>query len=189
MQLLALLVSALSLATAVVSVPTDFAERATQTLQVSYDTVYDAKGTSLDVVACSDGENGLESQGKPFYCSRRLQWSVLTESGQASRHSVRCRSSRTSVVPKQSQVRVVENMSLDRTHSDCQSTDWNSPNCGSCWQLKYKNNTINVLAIDHAKSGFNIAKAALDKLTNNQAEKLGVIQATVTEVAPSVCGL
>ena len=66
---------------------------------------------------------------------------------------------------------------------------WNSPNCGTCWQLKYKNNTINVLAIDHARSGFNIALAAMNKLTNNQAEHLGIVQATVTEVAPSNCGL
>ncbi|KAI0787946.1 hypothetical protein C8Q74DRAFT_1176334, partial [Fomes fomentarius] len=119
-------------------------------LQVSYDTVYDAKGTSLDVVACSDGENGLESQGFTTFGS----------------------------LPKFPYIGGAQAVA-----------GWNSPNCGSCWQLKYKNNTINVLAIDHAKSGFNIAKAALDKLTNNQAEKLGVIQATVTEVAPSVCGL
>ncbi|KAI1782981.1 cerato-platanin-like secreted protein [Ganoderma leucocontextum] len=66
---------------------------------------------------------------------------------------------------------------------------FNSPNCGSCWQLTYKNTTINVLAIDHAGSGFNIAKAAMDTLTDGQAVQVGVVQATSKEVAPSVCGL
>ena len=36
---------------------------ATATMQVSYDPVYDGKSNSLDIVACSDGENGLESLG------------------------------------------------------------------------------------------------------------------------------
>lgn len=66
---------------------------------------------------------------------------------------------------------------------------WNSPNCGSCWQLTYNKTTINVLAIDHAGSGFNIAKEAMNKLTNGQADALGVVQVTSSQVDASVCGL
>lgn len=61
--------------------------------------------------------------------------------------------------------------------------------CGTCWQLSYSGRTINVLAIDHAASGFNIAEAALNELTNGQAEALGRIDATAVQVAVSECGL
>lgn len=66
---------------------------------------------------------------------------------------------------------------------------WNSASCGSCYQLKYNGKTINVLAIDHADSGFNLSLQAMNKLTNNQAENLGAIQAIVTPLAASACGL
>lgn len=49
--------------------------------------------------------------------------------------------------------------------------------------------TINVLAIDHAAEGFNIAQAALDTLTGGQAVALGRIDASYAQVDPSVCGL
>ncbi len=66
---------------------------------------------------------------------------------------------------------------------------WNSSSCGTCWQLTYKGKSINVLAIDHTDDGFNIAEAALNTLTNNQAEQLGRIDATVKQVSASSCGL
>ncbi|KAF7348159.1 hypothetical protein MSAN_01768800 [Mycena sanguinolenta] len=69
---------------------------------------------------------------------------------------------------------------------------WNSTNCGTCWQLTYAPTgaTINVLAIDHAAPGtFNIALKAMNKLTNNQAVKLGRAPVTSKQVARSVCGL
>ncbi|KAF5683596.1 eliciting plant response [Fusarium denticulatum] len=66
---------------------------------------------------------------------------------------------------------------------------WNSPNCGTCWKLTYKGKSINVLAIDHTDSGFNISPAAMNALTNNQAVKLGRVDATATQVAISNCGL
>ena len=68
---------------------------------------------------------------------------------------------------------------------------WNSPSCGSCYSLTWAEtgNTINVLAIDHAAEGFNIAQEALDFLTNNQAVQLGRIDADWLQVDPSVCGL
>ena len=36
---------------------------ASSATQISYDDTYDSKTTSLDVVACSDGANGLETKG------------------------------------------------------------------------------------------------------------------------------
>ncbi|EOD45360.1 Epl1 protein [Neofusicoccum parvum] len=66
---------------------------------------------------------------------------------------------------------------------------WGSANCGKCYSLTYNGKTINVLAIDHAGSGFNIAQAALNDLTNGQAAALGRIEATTAEVPLSNCGL
>ncbi|KAK7974051.1 hypothetical protein PG989_015899 [Apiospora arundinis] len=61
--------------------------------------------------------------------------------------------------------------------------------CGTCWQLSYNGKTINVLAVDHAASGFNIALDAMNALTNGQATMLGRIDAQATQVAVSNCGL
>ncbi|KAI0130254.1 Cerato-platanin [Xylariales sp. AK1849] len=66
---------------------------------------------------------------------------------------------------------------------------WNSANCGTCWELSYQGKTINVLAIDHAASGFNIALDAMNALTNGQATALGRVDATATQVDVSACGL
>ncbi|KAL0569726.1 hypothetical protein V5O48_012241 [Marasmius crinis-equi] len=70
-------------------------------------------------------------------------------------------------------------------------TGWNSPECGSCWQVTYSGtgNTINILGMDVAGNGFNVAQAAMDRLTNGQAVALGNIQVDVVKVASSVCGL
>ena len=66
---------------------------------------------------------------------------------------------------------------------------WNSPNCGTCWELDYNGTSINILAIDYAQAGFNIGKTAMDTLTHGQAEQLGVVQVTSKHVANSVCGV
>lgn len=66
---------------------------------------------------------------------------------------------------------------------------WNSPNCGTCWQLTYNGVSVNVLAIDHTDEGFNISEEAMNLLTNGQAVDLGRVTATATQVAASVCGL
>jgi hypothetical protein len=55
--------------------------------------------------------------------------------------------------------------------------------------LTYDGKTINVLAIDHANQGFNIAQAALDELTGGQAVALGRIDAQWAEVPKSACGM
>lgn len=73
-------------------------------------------------------------------------------------------------------------------------TGWNSPNCGTCWQLTYKNGqgvskSINVIAIDVAGAGFNIALSAMNELTGGNAVQLGRVDVTSKQVASSVCGL
>ncbi|PVH95367.1 hypothetical protein DM02DRAFT_660222 [Periconia macrospinosa] len=65
---------------------------------------------------------------------------------------------------------------------------WNSPQCGTCYGVTYNGKTIYVLAIDRA-AGFNLAKAAMNDLTNNQADQLGRIDAQYAQVALSNCGL
>ena len=65
---------------------------------------------------------------------------------------------------------------------------WNSKNCGTCWRVTYQGRNITFTAIDHAKT-INLSKAAMNKLTNGQAVKLGTVQATYEQVAKSQCGL
>ncbi|KAG6840617.1 hypothetical protein C0991_005516 [Blastosporella zonata] len=71
---------------------------------------------------------------------------------------------------------------------------WDSPNCGTCWNLTYTNpkgvsKSISVLAVDHTDTGFNIALEAMNVLTANQATFLGRVDVTAAQVAASVCGL
>ncbi|KAF2145675.1 uncharacterized protein K452DRAFT_284037 [Aplosporella prunicola CBS 121167] len=66
---------------------------------------------------------------------------------------------------------------------------WGSANCGKCYQLTYNGKSINVLAIDHAANGFNLAQAAMNELTNGQAAQLGRIDAQSVEVPAAQCGL
>lgn len=73
-------------------------------------------------------------------------------------------------------------------------TGFNSAGCGTCWKLSFTNSSnittsINILAIDVATPNFNIALGAMNNLTNNQAEQLGRVPITATQVAASVCGL
>ncbi|KAG6816108.1 hypothetical protein H0H87_008565 [Tephrocybe sp. NHM501043] len=71
---------------------------------------------------------------------------------------------------------------------------WNSDQCGTCWTLTYTNSkgvtrSVNVLAVDHANAGWNVATPVMDALTGGQAIQLGRIEVTETQVASSVCGL
>lgn len=66
---------------------------------------------------------------------------------------------------------------------------WNSPNCGTCWQLTYNSKSIFVLAVDFAGAGFNIQLDAMNDLTNGQAVQLGRVDAAASQVAISNCGL
>ncbi|KAJ5032725.1 uncharacterized protein L3040_009319 [Drepanopeziza brunnea f. sp. 'multigermtubi'] len=66
---------------------------------------------------------------------------------------------------------------------------WNSANCGTCWRLTYNGKSVDILAIDRASDGFNIAQAAMDQLTGGQAVALGRIDAQAQQLPASSCGL
>lgn len=66
---------------------------------------------------------------------------------------------------------------------------WNSAECGSCWQISYQGETVNVTAIDHAGDGFNLSLEAMNSVTNGNAEEYGVIDAEATQIDPVYCGL
>ncbi|KAI9430211.1 Cerato-platanin [Lactarius psammicola] len=66
---------------------------------------------------------------------------------------------------------------------------WNSPACGSCWQVSYKGKSLYITAIDVAGDGFNLSLEAMNTLTNGHAEELGVIDAQATQVDSWHCGL
>jgi hypothetical protein len=123
--------------------------------KVAYDTTYDNKRGSLTSVACSDGSNGLITQGFKSF-------------GDLS--------------------------SFPHIGGTSAVAGWNSANCGSCWALTYKNaqgkkKTINVLAIDVAASGFNIALSAMNELTGGNAVQFGRVDVTSKRIRPSFCGL
>ncbi|KZV99092.1 immunomodulatory protein [Exidia glandulosa HHB12029] len=126
-------------------VPAAFAATST----VSFDTIYDNKSLSTDVIACSTGPNGLATKG-------------FTTIGQ---------------LP-----------TWPRVGGATAIAGFGSPSCGSCWTLTFNGTSVTITAIDHAV-GFNIAEAAMNQLTKNQAENLGRINATFVQVANSVCGL
>jgi hypothetical protein len=117
-------------------------------VSVSYDTVYDVAGSSLNTVACGSVLAGKyptfgQLPGFPHIGG------AITIAGSG------------------------------------------SPSCGKCYQLHYTGNgidkTITVLGIDTAPAGFNIGLKAMNDLTGDQAEQLGRVQATYTEVDISQC--
>ncbi|KAG2139028.1 immunomodulatory protein [Suillus clintonianus] len=73
-----------------------------------------------------------------------------------------------------------------------QITGWNSAYCGSCWAITYGSTTKYITAIDvgdEARDGFNLSLEAMNGLTGGQAEFLGRITVTATQVDASYCGL
>ncbi|KAF5344228.1 hypothetical protein D9756_001983 [Leucocoprinus leucothites] len=72
--------------------------------------------------------------------------------------------------------------------------EWDSASCGTCWNVTYVNGqgvskSIQVLGIDVGGKGFNVAKAAMNTLTNNQADRLGRVNVNAVKIAASSCGL
>jgi hypothetical protein len=65
---------------------------------------------------------------------------------------------------------------------------WNDANCGACYSLSYKNETVYVVAIDAAIGGFNVAQKVLDKLTHGHAQEFGSVAVGYEEVDGSKCG-
>ncbi|THH20058.1 hypothetical protein EW146_g1237 [Bondarzewia mesenterica] len=120
-------------------------------VSIRYDEVYDNANESLTNVACSNGANGLITEG--FTTLGSIPSFPLVGAAQA-------------------------------------VAGWNSPNCGSCWQISASNgNSISATAVDHAGDGFVLSLQAMNDLTNGQAVELGVIQAEAVQVDASNCGL
>ncbi|KAF9036810.1 eliciting plant response-like protein [Panaeolus papilionaceus] len=73
-------------------------------------------------------------------------------------------------------------------------TGWNSPACGTCWNLTYTNaqgvsKSVAITAVDHsATPDYNIALAAMNTLTNNQAVNLGRVTVTAAQLPATACG-
>jgi len=70
---------------------------------------------------------------------------------------------------------------------------WNSPLCGTCWQLEYTTpsgqyESIYVTAVD-ASYTFNLSEEAFNELTDYTGVASGKVTATATQVAASFCGL
>ncbi|KAJ3877028.1 Cerato-platanin [Lentinula edodes] len=69
-------------------------------------------------------------------------------------------------------------------------TGFNSPNCGSCWNVTFTNSTtgdsttLSILAID-VGSGFVVSQEAMDNLTNDNAVALGVVNVDSVQVNAS----
>ncbi|THU92134.1 Cerato-platanin [Dendrothele bispora CBS 962.96] len=71
---------------------------------------------------------------------------------------------------------------------------FNSPNCGTCWQVTFTDSngvahTENILGIDHAGSGFNVAQQAMDELTDGNAVAFGNVDVQAVQVDASACGI
>ncbi|KAG9226605.1 hypothetical protein CCMSSC00406_0006170 [Pleurotus cornucopiae] len=68
---------------------------------------------------------------------------------------------------------------------------WNSPLCGSCWELKYKGKAIYITAVDQARNAdsYIISKKAMNDLTGGQAVPLGTAQVSAKKVSNSKCHL
>ncbi|KAH9894063.1 Cerato-platanin [Cubamyces lactineus] len=68
-------------------------------------------------------------------------------------------------------------------------TGWNSTGCATCWKLTYKDKSIEILAIDHADEGFNIAQEAMLELAGADGVTAGVIDADVIKLTNIQCGI
>ncbi|EPT06190.1 hypothetical protein FOMPIDRAFT_1027033 [Fomitopsis schrenkii] len=64
-----------------------------------------------------------------------------------------------------------------------------STGCATCWELSFNGSSVNVLAVDYADDGFNVAKAAMNGLTGGEAKELGVLMAKAVEIDVSECGM
>ena len=153
--MLSSLLTILTLSSSTLSMPLASPQAAaSQTISVSYDERYDQGTSSLTTVSCSDGTNGLITQGYSNFKS-------------------------------------LPNFPLIGGAPTVEG--WNSPNCGKCYQLHYQNGkvnkTINVLAVDSAVGSFNLGLQALNQLTGGNAQQLGRVDATYTEVEASECGI
>ncbi|TCD59978.1 hypothetical protein EIP91_010946 [Steccherinum ochraceum] len=140
------------------------------TATATYSTAYDVGNESLVGVACSNGDNGLMGKGlsslsSPLSPTNRLTLPFYT--GYTTFDSL-------PAFPYIGGAHVIEG--------------WNSKNCGACFQLGYKNKTIIFQAVDSSPgNGFNLAKRAMNDLTNGEGVTAGSVQITYEQVDDKLC--
>jgi hypothetical protein len=116
-------------------------------LRATYDPTFDNSTGSMDSVACSNGDNGLETTFPTF-----------------------------GDVPSFPFI------------GGAYDIVWNSPNCGSCWNITNPATglSIRMTAIDTSGVGFNLALEAFANLTNGDTSA-GVINVVANKVSPTPC--
>ena len=144
----------MKLTSTIISFAALFSVAYAQTQPVRPNNFYDNYYTSLNDVACSNGNNGLVTRG-------------FTDFGS---------------LPTFPNIGGVFAVGA-----------WNSPDCGSCWELLYPVTgvTIYVTAIDTVYSGFDLSDQAVNTLTYGQAESpdFNFIDVEYSQVPAYMCGL
>ena len=117
-------------------------------LRATYDPKFDNGNGSMNSVACSNGENGLETKFPTF----------------ASIPSFPFIGGAYDIV-------------------------WNSPNCGSCWNITNPQTGLSTLmtAIDTSGVGFNLAEEAFAKLTDSDTS-VRTIEVVASKLSTTPCG-
>ncbi|KAG1718068.1 hypothetical protein EDB19DRAFT_1803133 [Suillus lakei] len=91
------------------------------------------------------------------------------------------------------QVNVTYDSFYDNAATSLSQLTWNSPLCGTCWNLEYTTPTgtlesIYITAVDTAYT-YNLSLEAFNTLTDNTGVAAGKVTATATQVATSFCGM
>jgi hypothetical protein len=68
-----------------------------------------------------------------------------------------------------------------------QDATYNSPDCGSCWNVTHNGNGVLVTVIDHSGDGFNVAESTF-KLLNDNDLGPGSFAGYAFQVPASECG-
>lgn len=148
------------------------APRDLPTAHVTADGSYDDPNTSLDIVACSNGPNGLLTKGTylPLHNDAHLTLSTS------------CPSLCTGYFR-------LGDLPTFPNIGGYQNATWGSPLCGTCWRLNFNQNSLDVLVVDYTVSGFNLAWPAFESLTSSTGGLLPEVEVTYQQVPLDFCGM
>ena len=135
----------------------------------TYDNTYDNPKNSLDIVACSNGPNGLITKGFTTFGSLPDFPYIGGAPAVKGWNSPKCGSCWA--------------LTYKGKTINGEFFYFPRPLCLANYDVS------SVLAIDVGSKGFNIAQKAMDKLTDNQSVQLGIVDITAKEVPASKCGL
>lgn len=138
---------------------------------LSYDPVYSTGSTSTLTLACSNGANGLYTQGYETLSEIPGFPNVV-----ASPLIAGVSSSRLIIL-------------RERPLSSC--VGWNSAECGACYKLYYSGTqkSLYAVGVDVGVGQFVGSVEVLDNLTNGRAIEVGRVPISYLKVEPSFCGL